>query len=50
MTKKLREVDEFIRKLIKDMGNDTLLVIMGDHGMTSTGDHGGDSERYAFNF
>ncbi|VDL84214.1 unnamed protein product, partial [Nippostrongylus brasiliensis] len=21
-----------------------LLVVMGDHGMTSTGDHGGDSD------
>lgn len=25
------------------MDNETLLVIMGDHGMTETGDHGGDS-------
>lgn len=24
--------------------NDTLLVVAGDHGMTMTGDHGGDSE------
>lgn len=24
--------------------NDTLLVVIGDHGMTMTGDHGGDSE------
>lgn len=23
--------------------NDTLLVVMGDHGMTDTGDHGGES-------
>lgn len=26
------------------MDNETLLVIMGDHGMTETGDHGGDSQ------
>lgn len=25
------------------MDNDTLLVVIGDHGMTETGDHGGDS-------
>ena len=25
------------------MDNQTLLVIIGDHGMTETGDHGGDS-------
>ena len=24
--------------------NDTLLVVIGDHGMTITGDHGGDSD------
>lgn len=24
--------------------NDTLLVVIGDHGMTKNGDHGGDSE------
>lgn len=24
--------------------NDTLLVVIGDHGMTKSGDHGGDSE------
>lgn len=27
------------------MGNDTLLLVAGDHGMTETGDHGGDSQR-----
>ena len=26
------------------MDTDTLLVIIGDHGMTETGDHGGDSK------
>lgn len=25
--------------------NDTLLVVMGDHGMTDTGDHGGESQK-----
>ena len=25
------------------MTDDTLLIVMGDHGMTRTGDHGGDS-------
>ena len=24
--------------------NDTILLVFGDHGMTRTGDHGGDSE------
>jgi GPI ethanolamine phosphate transferase 3 subunit O len=25
------------------MHDDTILFVLGDHGMTSTGDHGGDS-------
>lgn len=25
------------------MDNETLLIVLGDHGMTTTGDHGGDS-------
>lgn len=30
--------------LIDHLGNDTLLLVAGDHGMTATGDHGGDSD------
>lgn len=26
------------------MKDDTILFVMGDHGMTKTGDHGGDSK------
>ena len=26
------------------MKSDTILFVMGDHGMTRTGDHGGDSQ------
>ena len=26
------------------MDNDTVLFVMGDHGMTRSGDHGGDSK------
>lgn len=25
--------------------NDTLLVVLGDHGMTDNGDHGGESQK-----
>ncbi|VFV44413.1 gpi ethanolamine phosphate [Lynx pardinus] len=32
------------RGLVERLENDTLLVVIGDHGMTMTGDHGGDSE------
>ena len=33
------------RSVIDRLQNDTLLVVMGDHGMTDTGDHGGDSQK-----
>ena len=26
-----------------DLPDDTILFVLGDHGMTKTGDHGGDS-------
>jgi len=29
--------------VISQLDNDTVLFVLGDHGMTSTGDHGGDS-------
>ena len=28
---------------MEDMERDTVLFVFGDHGMTSTGDHGGES-------
>ncbi|XP_032069468.1 GPI ethanolamine phosphate transferase 3 [Thamnophis elegans] len=44
MTKKLSQMDEMLSSLVDHLGNDTLLLVAGDHGMTSTGDHGGDSD------
>ena len=32
-----------LRLVIDSIDNETLLVVIGDHGMTETGDHGGDS-------
>lgn len=29
--------------MIEALDKDTVLFVMGDHGMTRTGDHGGDS-------
>uniref|UniRef100_A0A6B2ED15 Putative glycosylphosphatidylinositol anchor synthesis protein n=1 Tax=Phlebotomus kandelakii TaxID=1109342 RepID=A0A6B2ED15_9DIPT len=43
MTRKLKEMDAVIRRVIDEMANDTMLIVVGDHGMTSTGDHGGSS-------
>lgn len=33
------------RSVIDRLQNDTLLVVMGDHGMTDSGDHGGESQK-----
>lgn len=33
------------RKIIEVLSNDTILLVLGDHGMTNNGDHGGDSVR-----
>lgn len=44
MKRKLEEMNEIIEKVIETMDDDTTLLVMGDHGMTGTGDHGGDTE------
>lgn len=44
MAAKLRQMDQVIRDLIDLVDDDTLLVVMGDHGMDSKGDHGGESD------
>lgn len=33
------------RSVMEHLQNDTLLVVMGDHGMTDSGDHGGESQK-----
>uniref|UniRef100_A0A7E4UNJ5 GPI ethanolamine phosphate transferase 3 n=1 Tax=Panagrellus redivivus TaxID=6233 RepID=A0A7E4UNJ5_PANRE len=45
MAKKLTQMDNMVAKVIATLDEDTLLMVMGDHGMTTEGDHGGDSER-----
>lgn len=44
MTAKLQQMDDVFRKVIELIDNDTLLVVMGDHGMDAKGDHGGESD------
>lgn len=44
MTAKLKQMDKVIREVITSITEDTLLVVMGDHGMDSKGDHGGESD------
>ena len=44
MTAKLQQMDGLIRDVVKDLNDETLLVVMGDHGMDTKGDHGGESD------
>ncbi|PAV62515.1 hypothetical protein WR25_00145 [Diploscapter pachys] len=44
MSEMLQKIDSIIWETAEAMQKDELLVVIGDHGMTSTGDHGGDSE------
>jgi len=43
MGRKLGEMNSVIEKVARSLPQDTLLLVFGDHGMTSDGDHGGDS-------
>jgi hypothetical protein len=36
-------VVDFVRSVMDAMDEDTILFVLGDHGMTMSGDHGGDS-------
>ncbi|MCJ1385138.1 mannose-ethanolamine phosphotransferase gpi13 [Xylographa soralifera] len=44
MTAKLLQMDAILRQLIEALDDQTLLVVMGDHGMDAKGDHGGESD------
>ena len=42
MREKLKQMDTVLREVVELMDDDTLLVVIGDHGMDTKGDHGGD--------
>ncbi|THH32750.1 hypothetical protein EUX98_g1451 [Antrodiella citrinella] len=42
MKTKLEQMDRVLREVVEELDEDTLLVVLGDHGMDSKGDHGGD--------
>lgn len=44
MGRKLTEMNSVIKQLVKTIDDDTVLLVIGDHGMTATGDHGGASK------
>ncbi|KAI4215114.1 MAG: hypothetical protein LQ351_002429 [Letrouitia transgressa] len=41
---KLKQMDSMIRQVVTFLDDKTLLVVMGDHGMDTKGDHGGESD------
>lgn len=44
MAEKLRQMDDVVSRLTQQLDEETLLVVMGDHGMDPKGDHGGESD------
>lgn len=44
MKEKLQQMDDVLRRVVDLLDEDTLLVVLGDHGMDEQGNHGGDGE------
>ncbi|KAF4554032.1 Type I phosphodiesterase / nucleotide pyrophosphatase-like protein 2 [Elsinoe fawcettii] len=44
MNSKLKEMNDVFTRMIDVVDDRTLLIVMGDHGMDSKGDHGGESD------
>lgn len=43
MAAKLKQMDETVTRVAEQIDDNTLLIVMGDHGMDPKGDHGGES-------
>lgn len=43
MAEKQEQMDSFLHNITTHLDYNTLLIVMGDHGMDRTGNHGGDS-------
>ena len=44
MLAKQQQMNDVLRRVVDALDKDTLLVVLGDHGMDRKGDHGGDSD------
>lgn len=44
MADKLQETFAFVEEIVNLLDDKTVLMVMGDHGMDQTGNHGGDSQ------
>lgn len=43
MSRKLKDTNKLITEIVESLEEDMMLFVVGDHGMTETGDHGGES-------
>jgi phosphatidylinositol glycan class O len=41
ITRKLKDSDSIVKKVLDKVDEDTIIMMFGDHGMTSGGAHGG---------
>ncbi|KAE8354418.1 hypothetical protein BDV28DRAFT_147149 [Aspergillus coremiiformis] len=44
MNAKLKQMDDVIRGVVDALDDDTLLIVLGDHGMDAHGNHGGETD------
>ncbi|CAB4413534.1 unnamed protein product [Rhizophagus irregularis] len=44
MSDKLNQMNKMIQNVVNSVDEDTIVLVMGDHGMDPKGDHGGDSD------
>ncbi|KAL7416157.1 hypothetical protein BDY24DRAFT_381198 [Mrakia frigida] len=44
MKTKLEQMDDVLRDIVDKLDDETVLIVLGDHGMDQKGDHGGDGE------
>ena len=44
MADKLAQMNNVLQEIVNEIDDSTLLVVMGDHGMDTKGDHGGESD------
>ena len=42
MKAKLQQMNDVLTRVVEKIDDDTLLIVLGDHGMDRSGDHGGD--------
>ena len=43
LSSKLEQVNQWVGEIVREVEEDTVLFVFGDHGMTTSGDHGGET-------